>query len=283
VFNSAPGGPLTNPIHDNAFASLAALEVPFLPRAAHPQADYVRYVPWFPYPHVSVAELNAPVPGKPTAWNFTYVNPQLEVHCFIPCSHEQDFMEATHLKNHSTVINFSTQPCWLYNAADCSYPSNPDQSDFGYVRGNKCVLRFAHLISKCEYVISICSTCLCVTLSVTLMSQAAGPLCCRSGQVLWAPSLLAHERELHRREWRCAHGRSDLDRFQLSFSFFFLFTLMALMGSGPAYSNMTYWEVCDVCYNVNVRSSTRPSTGLYERSVICSHVESHGVFVLLRV
>lgn len=36
------------------------------------------------------------------------------------------------------MINFSTQPCWLFNAdpAVCQVPPNPDQSDFGYVKGN---------------------------------------------------------------------------------------------------------------------------------------------------
>eukprot|EP00051_Salpingoeca_urceolata_P028204 m.485621 g.485621 ORF g.485621 m.485621 type:complete len:640 (+) comp23891_c0_seq1:123-2042(+) len=103
-----------NPIHTNAWASLGALE-----------ADFVRYVPWFPYPHVSVAELDPPLSNKSTSWNFEYIAPMFD-----------DFMNQTHLRNHTTVINFSTQPCWLYNAKDCSYPANPDQSDFGYVRGN---------------------------------------------------------------------------------------------------------------------------------------------------
>lgn len=88
-------------------------------------------VPWYPYPHKSVAELDAPAAGKTTSWDFTDVLPQLA-----------DFMSATYGKNHSTVINFSTQPCWLFGNAqnqtqNCSYPSNPDQSFFGYVRGDR--------------------------------------------------------------------------------------------------------------------------------------------------
>ncbi len=42
---------------------LRRLRLPY-PRArrdSHSQADFVRYVPWFPYPHVAVAELDAPV------------------------------------------------------------------------------------------------------------------------------------------------------------------------------------------------------------------------------
>eukprot|EP00054_Salpingoeca_dolichothecata_P032975 m.266817 g.266817 ORF g.266817 m.266817 type:complete len:637 (+) comp31560_c0_seq1:162-2072(+) len=113
-FTSPNGTVFPNPIHDNAWQSLAQLE-----------ADFVRFVPWFPYPWKSVAELDAPVSGKPTSWNFEHIIPQF-----------YDFMNATHTRGHSTVINFSTQPCWLYNAKNCSYPANPDQSDFGYVRGN---------------------------------------------------------------------------------------------------------------------------------------------------
>ncbi len=40
-------------IHDNAFKSLHDL-----------QADYVRYVPWLPYPKLGVAELDPPLNGK---------------------------------------------------------------------------------------------------------------------------------------------------------------------------------------------------------------------------
>ena len=65
----APNGTtFTNPIHDRAWQSLAALE-----------ADLVRFVPWFPYPEKSVAELVAPnVSTKTTSWNFDLVRPQLE-------------------------------------------------------------------------------------------------------------------------------------------------------------------------------------------------------------
>jgi len=40
-------------LHDASFAALHALG-----------ADYVRYVPWLPYPRQAVAELAAPVNGK---------------------------------------------------------------------------------------------------------------------------------------------------------------------------------------------------------------------------
>src|ERR1700743_3416571 len=41
------------PIHDGSFAALKALG-----------ADYVRYVPWLPYPKIAVAELDPPTKEK---------------------------------------------------------------------------------------------------------------------------------------------------------------------------------------------------------------------------
>ncbi|CAJ1396285.1 unnamed protein product [Effrenium voratum] len=117
----APNGTrFVNPIHDTAWASLAELG-----------ADLVRYVPWYPYPKKSVAELDEPKDGKNTSWDFTHITPMLE-----------DFMDATYGQNHSTVLNFATQPCWLFGDAknqtqNCSYPENPDQSFFSYVRGSR--------------------------------------------------------------------------------------------------------------------------------------------------
>jgi hypothetical protein len=119
TFTAPNGSTILNPIHDQAFASLAALG-----------ADLVRYVPWFPYPKQAVAELDPPLGGE-TSWNWTYIMPMLE-----------DFMDAVYGHGHSTVINFSTQPCWLVGDADgqpqdCSYPGNPDESFFNYVRGDR--------------------------------------------------------------------------------------------------------------------------------------------------
>ena len=118
----APNGTtFTNPIHDRAWQSLAALE-----------ADLVRFVPWFPYPEKSVAELVAPnVSTKTTSWNFDLVRPQLE-----------DFMDATYAQNHTTVVNFATQPCWLFGDAEnktqaCPFPANADEVDFTYITGDR--------------------------------------------------------------------------------------------------------------------------------------------------
>src|ERR1043166_1331655 len=60
------------PVHDHAFAALRDLG-----------ADYVRYVPWLPYPKLGVAELEPPKDGT-TSWDFSLVDP-LTV----------DFLEAT--------------------------------------------------------------------------------------------------------------------------------------------------------------------------------------------
>jgi hypothetical protein len=43
-----------SPIHDGSFAALKALG-----------ADYVRYVPWLPYPKIAVAELEPPPKKRP--------------------------------------------------------------------------------------------------------------------------------------------------------------------------------------------------------------------------
>ncbi|CAE7909014.1 ARFGEF2, partial [Symbiodinium sp. KB8] len=119
TFVAPNGTSFPNPIHDAAWASLKAL-----------QADLVRFVPWFPYPKKSVAELDAPTRSK-TSWDFTNIMPQLE-----------DFMDAVYGQNHTVVLNFATQPCWLFGDAknqtqNCSYPSNPDESFVGYVRGDR--------------------------------------------------------------------------------------------------------------------------------------------------
>ena len=77
------------PIHKAAFEGLKNMG-----------ADYVRYVPWFPYPKAAVAALKAPTTTE-TFWDFHYADPPLV-----------DFMEAT--KGHPPVINFSTIPVWMF-------------------------------------------------------------------------------------------------------------------------------------------------------------------------
>src|SRR5271169_5740435 len=71
-----------SPIHD---ASLEAL------RKLGP--DYVRYAFWYPYPKLSVAELQPP-DAKQTYWDFQYMDPLVE-----------DFLNAS--DGHPSVFSFS--------------------------------------------------------------------------------------------------------------------------------------------------------------------------------
>jgi len=103
------------PIHDGAFAALKSLG-----------ADYVRYVPWLPYPKVAVAELEAPTKEK-TSWDFTYIDPVTK-----------DFLAAT--EGHSTIINFSTIPAWMFKTdKPVEYPKDPDQVFWNYTQGTELV------------------------------------------------------------------------------------------------------------------------------------------------
>src|SRR6266571_74865 len=97
-------------IHDNAFKALRDL-----------QADYVRYVPWLPYPKLGVAALEPPRNGK-TSWDFSLIDPMTI-----------DFLEAT--KGHSVVLNFSTIPAWLHKTEKpVEYPADPDQVTWTYTQ-----------------------------------------------------------------------------------------------------------------------------------------------------
>ena len=101
------------PVHDNAFKALRELG-----------ADYVRYVPWLPYPKLGVAELEPPKDGK-TSWDFTRIDPMTI-----------DFLEAT--KGHSVILNFSTIPQWMYNSdKPWSYPADANQVSWDYEKGTE--------------------------------------------------------------------------------------------------------------------------------------------------
>jgi hypothetical protein len=100
-------------IHDTVYENLKALG-----------ADYVRYVPWLPYPKLAVAELEPPANGK-TSWDFSLIDPMME-----------DFMNAQ--AGHSVVINFSTIPQWMWKTPKpVAYPSDPDQVDWSYEHGSE--------------------------------------------------------------------------------------------------------------------------------------------------
>ena len=100
-------------IHDRAFQALRALE-----------CDYVRYVPWLPYPKLAVAELEPPHDGK-TSWDFSLIDPMTV-----------DFKEAT--AGHSVMVNFSTIAQWMFKTEKpVSYPSDPNQVSWNYTQGTE--------------------------------------------------------------------------------------------------------------------------------------------------
>lgn len=100
-------------IHDGSFTALKEMK-----------AEYVRFVPWFPYPHAAVAELKEPTKTE-TFWDFTHADPYVE-----------DFMNAT--QGHSTVMNFSTIPVWMFKTdKPVEVPSDPDQVFWDYNPGRE--------------------------------------------------------------------------------------------------------------------------------------------------
>ena len=100
-------------MHDGSFVALKDLG-----------ADYVRYVPWFPYPKLVVAELEAPDSGK-TSWDFSLIDPMTI-----------DFFDAT--KGHSIIMNFSTTPQWMYKTdKQVPYAKDPNQVDWDYGGGTQ--------------------------------------------------------------------------------------------------------------------------------------------------
>jgi len=100
-------------IHDRVFAELQKLG-----------ADYVRYVPWVPYPKLAVAELEPPAAAK-TSWDFSLIDPMT-----------LDFFAAT--KGHSVMLNFSTIPQWMFKTPKpVAYPSDPGQVAWDYSQGTE--------------------------------------------------------------------------------------------------------------------------------------------------
>jgi Glycosyl hydrolases family 39 len=102
-----------SPIHDQTFAALKSLG-----------ADYVRYVPWEPYPKLAVAELDPPTSSS-TSWNFSLIDPMTK-----------DFLNAT--EDHPTVMNFSTIPAWMFKTdKPVAYPADPNQVVWNYTQGTE--------------------------------------------------------------------------------------------------------------------------------------------------
>ena len=87
-------------------------------------ADYVRYVPWLPYPKLAVAELEPPTP-QTTSWDFRLIDPMTK-----------DFLAAT--EGHPTVMNFSTTPAWLWKTdKPVTYPADPNQVVWNHTLGTE--------------------------------------------------------------------------------------------------------------------------------------------------
>src|SRR5579862_3020651 len=102
-----------SPIHDASFEALKNLE-----------ADYVRYVPWFPYTKMAVAELKPPTRSE-TFWDFTYLDSTMYY-----------FMQAT--EGHPVVINFSTTPVWMWKTeSEIKYPENAYEVFWDYNHGTE--------------------------------------------------------------------------------------------------------------------------------------------------
>ena len=100
-------------IHDRAFQTLRDLG-----------CDYVRYVPWLPYPRLGVAELEPPKDGK-ASWDFSLIDPLT-----------MDFLDAT--RGHSVILNFSTIPQWMFKSdKPVPYPADPDQVMWDYEQGTE--------------------------------------------------------------------------------------------------------------------------------------------------
>jgi hypothetical protein len=100
-------------IHDRTFEELRKLG-----------ADYVRYVPWLPYPKLAVAELEPPANDK-TSWDFSLIDPMTV-----------DFLKAT--EGHPVILNFSTIPQWMFKTAKpVPYPADPDQPVWDYEQGTQ--------------------------------------------------------------------------------------------------------------------------------------------------
>ncbi|MGC8551248.1 MAG: GH39 family glycosyl hydrolase [Phycisphaerae bacterium] len=100
------------------------------------KADYVRFVPWLPYPQLAVAELYPPSQGK-TFWNFKLIDPMVRA-----------FMHAS--DDRPVIMNFSTIPEWMFKTKKpVTWPKNPDQVTWNYEQGTQ--LRDASLKTLAGY------------------------------------------------------------------------------------------------------------------------------------
>lgn len=102
-----------SPMHQASFEALSNL-----------RAEFVRYVPWYPYPHVAVAELKPPTKDS-TFWDFSYMDPFIE-----------DAMNVS--DGYLPMLAFSTIPVWMFKTEKpVVYPEDPDQEFWGYNEGKE--------------------------------------------------------------------------------------------------------------------------------------------------
>jgi len=114
-----------SPIHDRLFRLLKDLGV-----------DYPRAAAWFPFPRLSVAELEPPANGV-TSWDFAQMDPWVA-----------DFFAAT--AGHPVQMNFSTIPQWMFTTDKAvAYPQNPEEIAQKYGGGTQ--LRDPQLKELTEY------------------------------------------------------------------------------------------------------------------------------------
>jgi hypothetical protein len=121
----------SSPIHKKVFKALKDLK-----------ANYVRYVPWFPYPKLAVAELTPPTLTK-TSWDFNYLDSTMNA-----------FMEATN--GHEVTVNFSTIPAWMWKTTEkVTYPDNAYQTCWSYNQGS--MLRDSTMKELTDYYVRLFS------------------------------------------------------------------------------------------------------------------------------
>lgn len=100
-------------IHDAAWKNLALLNT-----------DMTRLALWYPYPRLSVAELEKPA-AKKTSWDFSAIDPIVE-----------DFFRAT--SGHSSVFTMSTLPAWMFcDATTQAVPASADEAMWSYEAGER--------------------------------------------------------------------------------------------------------------------------------------------------
>lgn len=99
--------PATSAVADALWAALAALD-----------ADYARYLAWFPYPRYAVGELTQ------GTWSTQLLAPMLA-----------RFLDATSSRRHPAVVAFAAQPAWCFTPAPPPVPADPNVPAWEYANG----------------------------------------------------------------------------------------------------------------------------------------------------